>query len=105
MLTSPPLLAAIEFASPAMLGWLAAAALPWLINLWSRRRHVETPWAAVDLLLAAVRERSRRLRLRELLLLALRTAILLLVAFAAARPLWREAASSGSAAARTHHVI
>jgi hypothetical protein len=97
--------AAIEFASPAMLGWLAAAALPWLINLWSRRRHVETPWAAVDLLLAAVRERSRRLRLRELLLLALRTAILLLVAFAAARPLWRQAASAGSTAVRTHHVI
>ncbi|MBA3481468.1 MAG: BatA domain-containing protein, partial [Pirellulales bacterium] len=88
-----------------MLGWLAAAALPWLINLWSRRRHVETPWAAVDLLLAAVRERSRRLRLREWLLLVLRTAILLLVAFAAARPLWRQAANAGSADARTHHVM
>lgn len=88
-----------------MLGWLAAAALPWLINLWTRRRHVETPWAAVELLLAAVQERSRRLRLSELLLLALRTAILLLVAFAAARPAWRGAAVAGGANQRTHHIL
>jgi hypothetical protein len=102
---APITVAAIDFASPAMLGWLAAAALPWLINLWSRRRHVETPWAAVDLLMAAVRERSRRLRLRELLLLALRTAILLLIALAAAGPIWRQATNPGAAAERTHHVI
>jgi len=98
-------LAAIEFASPAMLGWLGAAALPWLVNLWSRRRHVETPWAAVDLLLAAVRERSRRLRLRELLLLAVRTAILLLVALGAARPVWRAAAGADVTGERTHYVL
>ena len=105
ILTALLTLAAIDFASPAMLGWLAAAALPWLINLWSRRRHVEIPWAAVDLLLTAVQERSRRLRLRELLLLALRTAILVLVALAAARPLWRQSTAAGLVAARTHHVI
>ncbi|RIK78750.1 MAG: hypothetical protein DCC67_11240 [Planctomycetota bacterium] len=96
-------IAAVEFASPAMLGWTAAAALPWLINLWSRRRHVETPWAAVDLLMAAVRQRSRRLKLRQLLLLALRTTVLLLAALAASRPVWRDAASPGTG--RTHHVL
>src|SRR5690606_40825069 len=96
--------AALEFASPAMLGWAAAAALPWLVNLWSRRRHVEMPWAAIDLLMAAVRERSRRLKLRELLLLVLRTAILLLAALAAARPTWH-AAAGGGATGRVHHVI
>ena len=100
-----PPVAALEFASPWMLGWLAAAALPWLINLWTRRRHVETAWAAVELLMAAVRERSRRIRLRELLLLALRTAILLLVALAAARPLWRTASAGGGTAERTHYVL
>jgi hypothetical protein len=99
------MLAAIEFASPWMLGWLAATALPWLVNLWTRRRHVETPWAAVELLMTAVRERSRRLRLRELLLLALRTAILLLAALAAARPLWRTASAGDATAERTHYVL
>jgi hypothetical protein len=97
--------AAIEFASPAMLGWLAAAALPLLVNLWSRRRHIETPWAAVDLLMTAVQERSRRIRLRELLLLAMRTGILLLVAMAAAEPLWRQAGGPNATAARTYHII
>src|SRR5215213_10151344 len=97
-------LAAIEFASPWMLGWLAAASIPWLINLWSRRRHVETPWAAVELLMAAIRERSRRIRLRELLLLALRTSILVLLAVAAARPVWRSPSlAAQQLAARTHH--
>ncbi len=88
-----------------MLGWLAAAALPWLINLWARRRHVETSWAAVELLLAAVQERSRRLRLSELLLLAVRTAILLLVVFAAAQPVWRQSAVAGGAKQRAHHIM
>lgn len=87
-----------------MLGWLAAAALPWLINLWVRRRHAETPWAAVDLLLAAVRDGARRLRLRELLLIALRTAIVALVAVAAARPEWHSAATAGRGE-RTHHIV
>ena len=105
MMLTPGAIAAIEFGSPAMLGWLAAAALPWLINLWMRRRHVETPWAAVELLLAAVRERSRRLRLREWLLLVLRTAILALAALAAARPLWRETSAIDAGVGRTHHVI
>ncbi|HEX6961850.1 MAG TPA: BatA domain-containing protein [Lacipirellula sp.] len=105
MLTRLTTVAALEFASPWMLGWLAAAALPWLINLWSRRRHVETSWAAVELLLAAVRQRSRRVRLRELLLLALRTSILLLVALAAARPVWRQSAGANVQDERTHHVI
>jgi hypothetical protein len=99
------ILAAIELASPAMLGWSAAAALPLLLNLWSRQRHLETPWAAVDLLITAMHERSKRIRLRELLLLAMRTGILLLVALAAAQPLWRQTGAASASAVRTHHII
>jgi hypothetical protein len=103
---NPPLvIAVLEFASPAALGWLAAAALPWLINLWNRRRHVEAPWAAVELLMEAIRERSRRLRLRELLLLAMRTAILALAALAAAQPVWKSSAGAAALVARTHHLL
>ncbi|MCC6492945.1 MAG: VWA domain-containing protein [Pirellulales bacterium] len=99
-----PVIAAIDVASPAMLGWAAAAALPWLVNLWSRRRHVDVSWAASELLMTAVRQRSRRLKLRELLLLSLRAAILLLAALAAAQPRWHAAGSTGQAA-RIHHVL
>jgi hypothetical protein len=97
--------AVLEFGSPAMLGWIAAAATPFLINFWIKRRHVVTPWAAVELLAAAVRERSRQIRLREWLLLVMRSAILLLAALAAAQPAWKSTATASDARQRTHHVI
>ena len=43
-----------------MLAWLAAAAVPILIHLWSRRRYREMYWAAMEYLLAAVRRSRRR---------------------------------------------
>jgi hypothetical protein len=104
-MTAPLIIAAVEFVSPAMLGWLAAATMPWLVNFWSRRRHVESSWAAVELLQAAVRRHSRRLRLREWLLLALRSAIIALVALAASRPYWRATGAAALVAERTHHVV
>ena len=53
-----------------MLGWLAAAAAPILIHLWSRRRYREMSWAAMEYLLAALRQSRRRLRFEQWLLLA-----------------------------------
>jgi len=96
-------LAALGFGSAAMLGWLAAAVLPWLIYRWHRQRYQETPWAAVELLLAAMRQRASRVRFQQWLLLAIRTAILLLVALAAAEPILRGGTTRGTA--RTHHVL
>jgi hypothetical protein len=97
--------AVIEFATPAMLGWAAAALTPFLINFWIRRRHVESPWAAMELLRAAVRERSRHIRVRVWLLLLMRAAILLLAALAAARPAWKSRGAVAESPRRTHHVI
>ncbi|MCA9234619.1 MAG: VWA domain-containing protein [Planctomycetales bacterium] len=97
-------IAALEFGSAAMLGWLAAAALPWFINLWSRNRYEETPWAAIELLLEALRHESRRLRLHNWLLLAIRTALLALVALAVARPLWRSTGAATPASA-VHRIV
>ena len=54
---------AFGFESLPMLGWLAAAAAPWLIHLLSRRKHRETAWAAMEFLLAAVKRRTRRIRI------------------------------------------
>lgn len=99
------LLAALEFGSLSMLGWLAAAVLPWLIHRWSRQQHRTTPWAAVDLLLTAMRQRARRVALQQWLLLAIRTAILVLVALAAAEPTYRQWAVAGSGQATTHHLL
>ena len=53
-----------------MLGWLAVAAAPLLIHLWSRHRFREAPWAAMQFLLAAMRKNARRLQLQQWLLMA-----------------------------------
>lgn len=77
---------AFGFGNLAMLGWLAAAAVPLLIHLWNRRKHREAPWAAVDFLLAAIRKNARRMQFEQWLLLAVRTLIILLVVLAVAEP-------------------
>ncbi len=92
------------FGSLAMLGWLAAAAAPLAIHLWSRRRYREVPWAAVTFLLAAMRKNSRRIQLQQWLLLAMRTLLVVLVVLAVAKPYAEEAGVVGSAVP-THRVV
>ncbi|HVT30397.1 MAG TPA: VWA domain-containing protein, partial [Lacipirellulaceae bacterium] len=87
-----------------MLGWLAAAAAPLLIHLWSRHRFREAPWAAMQFLLAAMRKNARRLLLQQWLLLAMRTLIILLVVSAVAEPYGQRLLAGGSIAP-THKVI
>jgi aerotolerance regulator-like protein/VWA domain-containing protein len=81
-----PILAFWQFGSAGMLAWGVAAALPIVIHLWSRRRYREQRWAAMAFLIAAMRKNARRIQLEQWILLALRTAILLLFALALADP-------------------
>src|SRR5262245_25688857 len=80
------LIAFWQLGSAGMLAWGVAAGLPILIHLWSRRRYRQEPWAAMAFLLAALRKNARRIQLEQWLLLAVRTAILLLFALALADP-------------------
>lgn len=91
-------LLAFGFTNLAMLGWLAAAAAPLLIHLWSRHRFREAPWAAMQFLLAAMRKNARRLQLQQWLLLAVRTLIILLVVLAVAEPYGERLLAGGSTA-------
>jgi len=90
--------------------WLAAAgvaamALPILIHLLLRRRREPVPWAAMRLLRQALREQARRLRLEQLLVLALRCLILLAVGVAVAQPLLRGGATFDGGGGRTIYLI
>ncbi len=98
-----PLLA-FGFGNIAMLGWLATAAAPLVIHLWSRHRFREAPWAAMQFLLAALRKNSRRMQLQQWILLAIRTLIILLVVLAVAEP-YGERILAGGAAAPTHRIL
>ncbi len=89
-------LSAIEFGSVWMLGWLAAAGIPLALHLLHRRRQQEINWAAMELLLQAIQQNSRTVRIEGWLLLLLRTLALLLLAIALARPLWLSQTNSGT---------
>lgn len=81
------IVAAWLFASPWMLPWLLAAAIPVLIHLWNRRRVQEESWAATRFLLAAIQKHRRRITIEQILLLAIRVLVLLLLALALAEPM------------------
>ncbi|MBI3860627.1 MAG: BatA domain-containing protein [Planctomycetia bacterium] len=76
---------AFGWGSPALLWWLALAATPVIIHLLSKRRHREMEWAAMRFLLEAMRKNSRRLRIEQLVLMAVRALILALVVVALAQ--------------------
>jgi hypothetical protein len=84
------------FLSPLFLIGVAAAAIPIAIHLFYRRTEPLVDFAAMRYLRRAPVEHSQRRRLRELLLLALRVAALVLLALAFARPYFSEAVAARS---------
>ena len=76
----------MNFLYPAFLAGALAVAIPVVLHLLRRDVAPEVPFTAVRLLRKSPVERSRRRRLRDLLLLAARVAALLLLAGAFARP-------------------
>src|SRR5688572_17810186 len=79
----------VSFLAPAFLLLAAAAAIPLLVHLLRRRMDQRVDFPAARYLARAERENSRKLRLRNLLLMMLRVLAVLLVAAAAARPVGR----------------
>jgi len=77
----------VSFLLPAALALAAAAIVPLLIHLWRRRLGARIDFPAARYLARAEREHSRRLRLRNLLLMLARVAAVVLLAVAAARPM------------------
>lgn len=77
----------MSFLTPWALLLTAVAAVPLLLHLLRRRTGVKFDFPAVRYLLRAEREHAREVRLRNLLLMLVRVAIVLAVAFAVARPI------------------
>jgi len=86
----------IGFLTPLWLLAGIAAAIPLLIHLLRRRIGTRVEFPAVRYLARAEREHSRKLKLRNLLLMLLRVFAVLVVVLAAARPVLR-AAGTGHA--------
>ncbi|MFO0819009.1 MAG: BatA domain-containing protein [Pirellulales bacterium] len=77
-----PTLSAWHFAAAG----LACAAGPIIIHLLNRRRPRQVRWAAMDFLREALQRHRRLIQIRDLLLLALRVAAVVLFGLALARP-------------------
>jgi hypothetical protein len=72
--------------APSLLLGMLAAVFPWLIHRIGKRRARPVPFAAMELLMRAERQVSARRRLREILLLMLRTLVAAALPLAFARP-------------------
>jgi hypothetical protein len=81
----------LSFLTPALLGGAALMAVPLVLHLAMRRRPVPHVFPALRLLQQRAVANRRRLRLRHLLLLAVRMAALVLLATALARPVLKGA--------------
>ena len=96
----------MAFLNSIFLFSLAAVAVPLLIHLLSRQRVKVISFSSLEFLKLLQRQKMRRVRLRQLLLLLLRTLIVLSVVLAFARPVLKGIFSAGlSARARTSAVL
>ncbi len=88
------------------LAWAAAlGSIPIILHVLHRRRFQETEWAAMRFLLEATRKKSRRLRFERLLLLAVRTMVMVLIAIALMGQLGGNGATTGGGPGATHYIV
>ena len=81
----------MTFLNFALLGGIAALAIPIIIHLFHKSRFQRVEWGAMHLLESVIRTNQRRIRLEQLILLLVRCAIPVLLALAMARPVWKGA--------------
>ena len=79
----------MTFLSPIFLMAAAVAVVPLILHLIARRKTLHVPFGTIRFLKLAQKQSSTKSRLQNLLLWLLRTLLLLLLAFAFARPVAR----------------
>ncbi|MEJ2636460.1 MAG: BatA domain-containing protein [Calditrichia bacterium] len=82
----------LNFLNPTILFALFAGFIPLIIHLLNRRKNKEIRFSTIHFLKQMARKEMRRLRIRQILLLIIRTLIILLVIFAFSRPTLRSGA-------------
>lgn len=79
----------MSFLNIIMLGGLAAVSVPIIIHLLNRRKFQKVVWAAMRFVKTSVERNQRRMRVEDMILLALRCLLLALLAIALARPAFK----------------
>ena len=91
----------MNFLNPLFLFGLAAAAVPILIHLFTRKRPREMKFPSLEFLAEVNRSEIRRLRLKQWLLLLLRTLAIVALALAMSRPALKGTSGLGRGASTT----
>src|SRR3989442_9336268 len=76
----------MPFLVPSLLGFLTLASVPIIIHLLNRRRFLRIDWAPMKYLKLTIKTNRRRLRIEQLILLAIRTLAIVVLICAIARP-------------------
>src|SRR5438874_4069573 len=76
----------MSFLIPSLLGFLALSSVPIIIHLLNRRRFMRVDWAPMKYLKLTIKTNRRRLRIEQLILLAIRTLAIIVLICAIARP-------------------
>lgn len=84
---------------------LLAVAIPILIHILMRRRRQPVLWGAMRFIAEAYRRQRRRMNLEQLLLLAARCGVVLLLALAVGKPLLGTSATGGSQGPKTLYLL
>lgn len=81
----------MNFLNAAMLGGVAALAIPLIIHLFHKSRFKIVKWGAMHLLAAVLRTNQKRIKIEQWILLAIRCAIPAILALMMAKPVWQGA--------------
>ena len=95
----------MSFLSGIFLTALLAAGGPLIIHLLNRRRRRTIHWGPMDFLMEVIKRSRRILHLRDVLLLALRTLVVILFVLAMSRPFWSVGDDAGGSTQPMHAVI
>jgi hypothetical protein len=76
---------AVQFLAAPLLWGLFLAGVPTLIHLLNRRRFIVVDWAPMKYLKLTIRTNRRRMQIEQLILLALRTLLMILIVLTVAR--------------------
>jgi hypothetical protein len=79
----------MSFLSPWLLFGLLTAALPILIHLLNRKEPKIVPFAAIEFLRRAYQKNAKKIKLKQFLLILLRTLIILFIVLSLARPFFQ----------------
>ena len=95
----------MQFLAPLFLAALAAVAVPLVLHLIQREKREAEPFPSLMFLRQIPHKSTRKRRLRDLPLLALRVFALVLIALAFSRPLLERGAGAGAAEGGAREVV